>query len=429
MTDSRQDSTAPSLRNELTRCLPPAGLKALRHIGRLAEGGAYLVGGAVRDAILGRMTRDLDVVVTGSIAGLGLGLGGETVAHDAFGTATVTLENGIQIDLARSRTESYSHPAALPRVRPATLLEDLARRDFTVNAMAVHLAPRGFGRLHDPQGGLDDLEKRVIRVLHDLSFIDDPTRAFRAVEFSARLGFEIEPGTARLIRAAIREGVFDRLSAARLRKELERLLGGAHRTSAVRGMVSLGLLRTIDPGLRARSGLHSRVERVGPTLAWYRSLVGRPEVAPWLIAFGVLLQGLEPSRLSALLDRIQPGRRGRRVLGEVLDRPPRLATVLDRPAIPASAIFEACRDRPAEVLLLTSVLSRKRRVRGAVRRYLETLAGTTPDIGGRDLLAAGMKPGPAIAAGLAAALREKLDGRAQTARSQLEAALRSAGRA
>src|SRR5437763_10234033 len=181
---------------------------------------AFLVGGAVRDLLLGRGTVDLDVAIEGDARAvareLAGRLGGEAKEHDRFGTATVRAGD-LTVDLATTRRETYAEPGALPEVEPARLGEDLARRDFTINAMAASLGAAALGELVDPHGGREDLEAGVIRVLHPGSFTDDPTRLLRAVRYEARFGFRMDPETERFARAAIAAGTPSTVSGARIR--------------------------------------------------------------------------------------------------------------------------------------------------------------------------------------------------------------------
>src|SRR3954451_22837564 len=157
----------------------------------------YLVGGAVRDLLLGRERADVDLMVEGDATALAAELGGANSEHDRFGTVKVDVE-GHEVDIAGARTETYEKPGALPTVTPAASVEEhLARRDFTVNAMAIPL--QGEPRLLDPHGGKSDLEQGLLRVLHDRSFVDDPTRAIRAARYASRFGFRLEPRTERLL--------------------------------------------------------------------------------------------------------------------------------------------------------------------------------------------------------------------------------------
>src|SRR5918996_3238928 len=189
------------------------GVDALREIAERVP--AYLVGGAVRDLLLGLEAGDLDVVIEGDPEALAQLPGFELERDALFLTGRLRLDD-LHIDVARARAETYPRPGALPEVQPASITEDLARRDFTVNAMAFPLG--GDGELLDPHGGLDDLRSGLLRVLHDRSFIDDPTRALRAARYAARFGFELEPETERLLREADVSTVSD----DRVQKELRR---------------------------------------------------------------------------------------------------------------------------------------------------------------------------------------------------------------
>jgi len=244
----------------LRATLAPTIGVALRRVARqsrLTGTPTYLVGGAIRDTLLGRTTKDIDLVVEGDIVRLGAKLGHEVDSHAAFQTAVLRLDDGTRIDLARSRRESYPSAAALPVVQPAPLDEDLRRRDFTVNAMAVPLTPRGYGALIDPHGGLDDLRRRRIRVLHPLSFLEDPTRALRAVRLCTSRGLRMEPDTARLLEVARRTHVFDRLSGSRLRREIEHLFSGPRPDEMLRAIIP-------EPGRSGRGSSSSECCCVDP---------------------------------------------------------------------------------------------------------------------------------------------------------------------
>ena len=221
--------------------VPPAIRPLLERIGRGAgeqQVSAYAVGGCVRDWLLGQtQTPDLDVMIEGDgiafARSLGQALGVGVLAHEQFGTATLTLDvspagsacgpTSVKLDVATCRKETYAAPAAYPKVEPARLRDDLVRRDFTINAMAMTLAPSEFGRLIDPHGGLADLRAQRLRVLHPKSFIDDPSRILRAARFVPRFGYQLDAETERLLRQAVADGLLERLNRGRLRRELEHL--------------------------------------------------------------------------------------------------------------------------------------------------------------------------------------------------------------
>src|SRR6185295_10740104 len=188
----------------------------------------YAVGGFVRDLLLGRPNVDIDLVVEGDAIAFARAFakenGGRAKVHERFGTAAVVFPDEFKLDVAMARTEYYKHPSALPTVQPSSIKEDLFRRDFTINALALRLNADRFGELIDFYGGQRDLKERTIRVLHSRSFIDDPTRVFRAVRFEYRFGFRLGKETLTLIRDAVELGLFHRLSGTRLLEELILLL-------------------------------------------------------------------------------------------------------------------------------------------------------------------------------------------------------------
>jgi tRNA nucleotidyltransferase (CCA-adding enzyme) len=333
----------------------------------------YLVGGAVRDLLLARGRSDIDLVVVGDAAALGAALGAELVEHERFATAKVRLE-GHEVDIAAARSETYPRPGALPEVEPASTVEtDLKRRDFTVNAMAIPLA--GEPRLIDPCGGRGDLEAGLLRALHPGSFVDDPTRALRAARYAARFGFELEPETGALLRAAD----LGTVSADRRRADLLRLAAEAE---AARGFELLAEWGLAEP---RRDGIEL-ARRVGELLA-------RP---PW-----DEVEKREEAVLAAALG--PPG-------GEV-----ELAGA--RPDRPSAAVELARGRAPVELALARAL--------GAdwLDRYLLEWRDVKLEIDGDDLIAAGVAQGPALGRGLGEALRRKLDGEIAGREAELDVAL------
>ncbi|MGH2714186.1 MAG: hypothetical protein ACRDM7_09945, partial [Thermoleophilaceae bacterium] len=213
----------------------------------------YLVGGWVRDLLRGeRPERGPDLAVEGDAPlvarALADRLGGEVREHERFRTAIVRL-GGVEVDLVTTRRETYEEPGALPRVEAASLREDLARRDFAVNAMAIALKGDDLGHLYDPHSGLPDLEAGLLRVLHDKSFIDDPTRLLRGVRFEARLAFGFEPDTEVLAREAVGSGALSTVSADRTGRELLKILEETEAPSAVARLKNLEIASALHPAL------------------------------------------------------------------------------------------------------------------------------------------------------------------------------------
>lgn len=337
----------------------------------------YLVGGAVRDLLLGRGRSDIDLVVIGDAAALAARLGARPVAHERFATAKVELD-GHEIDIASARTEVYEAPGRLPEVKPAARIEDdLCRRDFSINAMALPL--EGQAELIDPHDGLADLKAGLLRVLHSDSFRDDPTRALRAARYAARFDFKLDPGT----EALLREADLGTVSTDRRDAELRRL---AAEPEAPRGFALLaewGLIEPRPDGLQ----LAGRVAALLSSPPWQDFV----EPAPAMLAA---------------------------VLGPVEDEE-ELARL--NPGTPSVAVAAATGRDPVELALARAL--------GAewLDRYLLEWRSVALEIDGADLIGAGVAEGPAVGRGLAEALRQKLDGAVKGREQELEVARRAAG--
>lgn len=206
---------------------------------------AYLVGGYVRDSTLGRESIDIDVVVEGdgvnAARQLNLKIKGTLTSHDEFGTASISI-NGCRVDLASARTEKYPSPAHLPHVYPSTIVEDLNRRDFTINAIAMSISKENFGEIFDPFNGMSDIKKKLVRILHRNSFVDDPTRIFRALRYKNRFGFKLEDETERQMRQALRDGMVQKLSGQRVLNELALILDETSYPAIVNDLCNYGVL-------------------------------------------------------------------------------------------------------------------------------------------------------------------------------------------
>jgi tRNA nucleotidyltransferase (CCA-adding enzyme) len=375
----------------------PCGRRLLTVVG--ATRGVHLVGGAVRDLLLGRVPRELDVVVEGDVASLAAALGDDAAAHERFGTATVRLGD-CRWDLAASRAEDYARAGALPDVRPASITEDLRRRDVTVNAIALELSG---GELRAVEHAFDDLAARRLRVLHDASFHDDPTRLWRVARYRARLEFELEPHTAQLARAAVERGLAERVSGARIGSELRLALTEPEPVAALQSAVELGLAPWLEPD-RARTEAALALLPAGegrPDLVVLAaSLAESPDDADQRLA------GLEFT--AAERGVLRAAGRSRELAAEAVaaPRPSELARVLRRAPVEAVALAGA--DGAAE----------------PARRWLHELRHVGLAIDGDDLLAAGVPRGPQIGRRLAATLDLRLDGELDDdSASQLHVAL------
>lgn len=376
--------------------------------------GVYLVGGAVRDLLLSSAEQpvDLDLVVDGELEPVIALLGAPARSHDRFATCTVEL-NGFSYDVARARRESYSRPGALPTVGPATIEADLRRRDFTVNALALGLGGSDRGRLIAVAQGLEDLQRGWLRVLHDASFIDDPTRLLRLARYAHRLAFGAEERTMALASAAVAAGAPGTVSGARLGAELRLLASEPDPVGAGTTLHELGLDNAIHDrfGLRTpeRAALATRALALLPADGHSEDLV-----------LGVASMDVGDD-LPGLLDRLAFPSPRRDRIAAAARRAPALAGALTAATRP-SEIAAAAGSAPVEAVALAGALGPE----AAARRWLAELRRVTLEIDGDDLLAAGVPQGPAIGAGLAAARGAKLDGHAAGRDAELAAALRAA---
>jgi len=378
----------------------------------------FLVGGVVRDLLLGRPVNDIDLAVEGDAAGfaraLAERLGGRVREHGRFRTATVELSRGGRCDVAATRGETYARPGALPGVYPSSIEEDLARRDFTINAMAIELGPSGSRRVLDPFGGRRDLEARTLRFLHPRSPCDDPTRAFRAVRYANRLGFRVAPDSSAAIRAAIAARAFDAISGDRLRRELELLFAEPDPAGAAASMGGLGLSRIVGAGLAADAPTLARLRRAETLVT-----EGKAEGSSLLFLL-VWAAGLPARDLKAMADRLAlngaPGRpvrqwgRTRRLLASLRKerRPSRIRRLVEGLAA-------------AEIGALAAGLDRRR----AARLCDTAFHPLRLSIRGRDLVAAGVPAGPSVGRALAATLAAREDGMIRP-EGELDFALRRA---
>ncbi len=381
---------------------------------RLADvPGVYLVGGGVRDVLLGGAPVDLDLVVDGDLAPVTARLGRPTRAHDRFETGTILLD-GFSYDVARSRRETYAHPGALPTVHPAPIEEDLRRRDFSVNALAVGLGGQTRGRLLAVPGGLDDLRLRRLRVLHDHSFIDDPTRLLRLARYMSRLGFAVEAGTRELAAQAVTGRATDTVTGPRLGAELRLLAAEPDPVAALRALADLGVDELLAPGFGIRTAAAAQTAQ--------RALGLLPgDGDPGALVLAVASLGLDPSALTQLLDRLAFPAGQRDVILTAATEASALARTLAAAETP-SQIAAAARRGPVELVALAGALGAP----APARRWLDELRHVRLEIDGQDLLDAGVQRGPDIGAGLSRALAAKLDGRVCGREAELAEARRVA---
>ncbi len=379
----------PELLLDRLATLPAAGPLLARLEREPTE--VFLIGGAVRDLMLGREPRELDLAVESELGPVIEQLGAAATVHDRFGTATLTL-GGFQYDLARTRRETYEQPGALPTVSPARLDEDLERRDFTVNAVALAIAGPRRGLLVALPSAFADLRAHELRVLHDASFTDDPTRLMRLALYASRLQFAIEPHTLELAHEALDSGALQTVSGERAGAELRRLAYEPDPVAAFEALGELGIDEALAPGfgLRIRSwrGARSAAATEGDRAT-----------------LTIATAGLDlPGRaLPELLARLAFEAPQRDAISAAAARARQLADALEQAQRP-SQIAAAVGKAGLEAVALAGALGADRR---GPQLRLKRLRFVALEIDGNDLLAAGVPSGPAIGAGLRAALAAK----------------------
>ncbi|MDQ6822724.1 MAG: hypothetical protein M3076_20725 [Actinomycetota bacterium] len=399
---------APSAEDFIARVASlPAAAPLLPRLADLDR--VHLVGGAVRDLLLGGVPYDLDLVVEGDAVALARSLGGELRVHDRFGTCSVRLE-GFSYDIAGARSERYPFPGSLPEVTPGTLRDDLLRRDFTVNALAIALGGPGRGELSFAPLALGDLNSSLLRVIHDASFIDDPTRLLRLARYQSRLGFTIEPHTHELAERAVAGGALATISGSRLGAELRLLAREPDPVLALACLRSLSLDRAVHPefGLEEEALAHKAIARLGNA--------GRPD----LLALALAARGVPGSELAPLLSRLAFEAFDRDTILTAATRADEIAQELKGASAP-SAIAAAVNGATPELVALAGALGAEQQARD----WLEHLRHVRLEITGDDLLAAGVPRGAAIGVGLRAALDAKLDNTVSGPQEELAEALRA----
>jgi tRNA nucleotidyltransferase (CCA-adding enzyme) len=399
--------------NQLEQRQSPASLSLIQKAGALAAEkrlGIYLVGGVVRDIFLGWANSDLDLVVEGDAIKLAESLarevGGRLVVHRRFGTAKIRTGH-LTIDLAMARAESYAHPGALPTVRPGSIQDDLARRDFTVNAMALRLDPDSFGKLVDPFDGQKDLECKLIRILHDGSFIDDATRMLRAVRYEQRFGFRLEASTEKLLRQNV--AMLRTISGDRIRHELELILKEEHPERALMRAGDLGLLVEVHPALKSHGHLKKMFEKA-------REVASPPTPAMY---FALLTCRFSLPDCEDFIARLKmPGTVSRVIMDTARLR--EQMPSLDAPDLPPSAVCELLRQYSPTSILACAVAADSALVQERLNLYLTRWRHVRTALDGSALQKLGVPSGPKLGELLKALHGAKLDGKIESQVDEIE---------
>ena len=395
---TEKPSIGKNLSSVMKSKFPPEIFSLLKLAGEVADKcgfSGYIVGGSVRDLLRGEANLDIDIVIEGDGIAfaqvLGKKLRARVKSHKRFGTAVVVKDN-FKFDVATSRTEYYEAPAALPTVETSSIKKDLYRRDFTINTMAIKLNPDKFGQLFDFFGGQRDIKEKTIRILHNLSFIEDPTRAFRAIRFSERFGFKISKHTINLIKTAVRINLFDRLSGARMYDELNLLFLETEPIMAVKRLEELSLLKFIHPRMKVTKTLEETFEAIQETFAWFKLLFFEEEVNKSHLFLMSLIEELTLHERKEALQRLQVPPKASR---EILDGIERSQTALLRlQGASQKDIYYILYPLNIQTILFTMAKAQFKEQKKAVSLYLTTLRKIRPELKGEDLQKMGYTPGP-----------------------------------
>ena len=385
----------------------------------------YVVGGFVRDLWLRRDNFDIDIVIEGN--GIAFAREMEKTqsvkvrSHKKFGTAVISYPDGFKVDIATARTEYYEHPGALPIVEGSTLKLDLYRRDFTINTLAIKLNPKGFGTLIDFFGALRDLKDRVIRVIQNLSFVEDPTRVFRAIRFEKRFDFHIGKQTEKLIKNAVKINVFDRLAGMRLYTELMLIFDEEDPYKIIERLANFGLLKFIQPALTANEEMQDRFQTLGEVTSWYDLLFLEETYDRRLLCLFAFIFDLNRNEREDFLIRLMVGAKERAtILTELKGVDSSLRSLRVKRDLRPSEIYTTLAPLKLSTLLFMLIITTRKKTKRNITSFITGLRGTTVATNGDDLLRLGLTPGVIFGEILNDLLMKRLDGELSDKQSELK---------
>ena len=385
---------------------------------------AYVVGGFVRDLFLYRKNEDLDIVIEGDgivfAKAFAAQFGARIHTHKAFGTAVIIFQDGFKIDVATARLEYYRSPAALPDVEMGSIKLDLFRRDFTINTLSICLNPDRFGALIDFFSAQKDIKDKAIRVLHNLSFVEDPTRVFRALRFEQRFGFTIGKLTANLIKNAVRMDFFKRLSGRRVFSEIKSILEEENPTPAVIRMNDFNLLKVIHPSITLDQALIDLLNSTKSAVAWHGLLFTEDPYLRWAVYLMALIHHCDEETSQQVCRKMELAPRYHRMLSrERLDALECLHQMEYRPPGTKSELYHLLHGFRTELILYMIAATDNQAIKKNISLYYNKLRNIQPFVNGQDLITAGLKPGPLFRHILDAVLDAKINGATATREDEI----------
>lgn len=373
----------------------------------------FLIGGFVRDLILNIENLDLDLVVEGDGILFALALAKATkskiITHEKFKTAIVFTKY-CKVDIASTRVEFYTRPAALPVVWGSTIKQDLYRRDFTINALAVEINKEGFGKIIDYFGGQRDLKDGVIRVLHNLSFIEDPTRIFRAIRFEQRYHFKMDNNTENLLIKALHGNIFNEVTNERIREEIILILSEEKPLPALKRMSHLNILKVIHKNICLNEKIINSLQEAAVLIIEYKKLIGRKKALKWVIYFMILLSQLKSAEIEEIALKFKLPLDIAKKIQLDKSRAAYLIKRLSQKEIKKSEIYRLLNSLSTEALIYLMVRSNMRAVKQKIEAYLTLLSNIKFIVTGNDLTKWGYEPGPFYKEALAALEDAQING-------------------
>ncbi len=404
-----------NLASRIQKQLPAELVHFMQAAGEIADSqgqNLYLVGGVVRDLLLRRTNFDLDLVVEGDAINLAHRLAqnypGEITTHTRFNTAKLRWDKW-SVDLTTARSETYAKPGALPSVKSGSLRNDLSRRDFTINAMAIHLDPNHYGNLIDLYDGMPDLEHKLIRILHEKSFVDDATRIWRGLRYEQRLNFHLEESTLKLLKRDI--PMLDTISSDRIRHELELVLKEEFPEKVLRRAEELGILQWLHPSLKSNGWLSDRFEQA-------RQL-SSPTLPPVGLYLTLLTYHLTEAEAEQLITKLRLPKSLAQTLRDTNSLKAKLQSLAD-PTLPPSSIYRLLHGYSPVAITANLLASDSSIVRRHIQLFLNKLRYVKPTLTGDDLQRMGISPGPRIKEILQLLHEARLDGKVTSKRGEEE---------
>ena len=341
--------------------------------------------------------------------------------HSKFGTAVITFPDGFKIDVASARLEYYQFPAALPTVEMSSIKLDLSRRDFTINTLAVCLNPEKYGMLIDFFSAQRDIKEKTIRVLHNLSFVEDPTRIFRAIRFEQRFGFTIGKMTSGLIDNAVKMNFFKRLSGRRVFGEISQILEEDNPVPAIRRLGEYELLSAIHPAIKINKAMIRALESVREVLSWYDLLFLEKSYMKWAVYFLVLINRCDQKTTREICHNFELNRRYQYLFAnERFEAVNALSMIKRDSPVKNSVLYEYLKPFKTELVLYIMAIANNDDVKKHISHYILQLKDLRPLIKGNDLRKLGIPSGPVYSKILRAVLHARLDGAVTTRKDELE---------